>query len=58
MNDFDAYSASQIELAIHSAMRAHDMPAVVSLLHVLAVKDPHRARLLLDIIELASEVAS
>ena len=41
--DVRQYTAGQIETAIAEAVRAHDFPAVVSLLRMLAVADPHRA---------------
>lgn len=41
-----------LETAIWAAMRAHDMPAVVGLLKLLAVRDPRRAQSVLDVIEL------
>ena len=37
------YTTGQIEAAIAEAIRAHDFPAVVSLLKMLALRDPHRA---------------
>lgn len=48
------YTAAQVETGVISALRAHDMESAVSLLHLLAVKDPKRAQMWLDAIELAS----
>jgi hypothetical protein len=52
----DAANAGDLELAIHSAFRAHDMPAVVGLLKLLAVRDPRRAQIVLDLITLGLEI--
>ena len=45
------YTSEQYLDAIGVALRAHDMPAVVALLHGLAVVDPASARLILDTVE-------
>ena len=45
------YSAAQIMAAMSAALREGDMPAVVSLLHMLAVVDPASAALIRDAIE-------
>lgn len=50
-------SAGDLELAIHEAMRAHDMPAAVALLRLLAVQDPRRAALLLNILQVGLELS-
>jgi hypothetical protein len=42
----DLPSAPDLELGIHAALRAEDMPAVVGLLPLLTVQDPKRAELL------------
>ncbi len=39
----DEYTATQIEDGIAEAVKARDFPAVVSLLKMLAIRDPHRA---------------
>ncbi len=44
---------ADIELGIHAALKAHDMRAVVDFLRLLATKDPHRAQLLLDVVDVA-----
>lgn len=46
-------SASDIELGVHAALEARDMPAVVGLLRLLTAKDPHRAQAVLDIVNIA-----
>lgn len=49
-------SAGDCELIVHNALRAGDMPAVVAALRLLAVKDPHRAEMLLDIVNVAIDL--
>lgn len=44
----DEYTADQIEQGIASAIKAHDFPAVVSLLKMLAVRDPRRAEVVYE----------
>ena len=51
-----AASAGDLELAIHKALKARDMPAVVGLLKLLAVRDPSRAQVVLDLITLGLEI--
>ena len=46
------YTPAQIMAGISSAMGENDMPAVVSLLKMLAAKDPDSAQAILDMIEL------
>jgi len=43
MADVRQYAPGEIEAGIADAIRARDFPAVVSLLKMLAVRDPHRA---------------
>jgi hypothetical protein len=50
------YTADQITEAIALAVRAHDMPAVVSLLKRLAVTDPVQAQAVYDTLKLGLEV--
>jgi hypothetical protein len=50
MSDF---TTDEVLAAIHAALKARDMPAVVGLLHVLAVKDPAAAEAILAVIDLA-----
>lgn len=45
------YTSEQYLDAIGAALRANDMPAVVALLHGLAIVDPKAARLILDTVE-------
>lgn len=45
------YTPAQIMTAISAALNEGDMPAVVSLLRLLAVKDPTSAQMILDAIE-------
>lgn len=53
MADIDPkdWTAAQIMAAMSLALRKSDMPAVSALLHMLALKDPASARLLMDAIE-------
>jgi hypothetical protein len=44
-------SAADVEEIFHAALRTHDMQGVAYALRLLAVKDPHRAQELLDLIE-------
>ncbi|WP_344754331.1 hypothetical protein [Gryllotalpicola koreensis] len=46
------FTDAQVIAAIDAALRARDMPAVVSLLHVLALQAPTQAQLLADAISL------
>lgn len=50
-------SAADLELGIHAALRAGDMPAVVALMRLLAVQDPRRAELLLGVIQVGLDIA-
>lgn len=45
-------TVAEIEQAISDAMCAGEIPVVVSLLHLLAVKAPERAQLFLDGVEM------
>jgi hypothetical protein len=47
------FSDAQVLGAISAALRAHDIEAVIGLLHVLAVQSPSEAQRILDIIEIA-----
>jgi hypothetical protein len=49
------YTSDQIIAAIGTALDAHDMPAVVSLLSMLAVVNPGAAQALLLAIEVAKD---
>lgn len=42
------YTAEQIMTAISAAMTAHDMPAVASLVGMLAIVSPHDAQLIVE----------
>ena len=44
----DQYTPAQIEEGIANALKARDFPAVVSLLKMLALRDPHRAQVVYD----------
>jgi hypothetical protein len=48
MADVRQYTATQIEEGIAEALKARDFPAVVSLLKMLAVRDPHRAKVVYE----------
>lgn len=50
----DDYSTAQVYGAISAALQANDMPAVVDLLHLLAVKDPKGARAIVAMVEALS----
>ena len=59
------YTPAQIEEGIAEALKARDFPAVVSLLKMLALRDPHRAKVVyesmttvLDIMSAATEGAA
>ena len=59
------YTPAQIEEGIAAALRARDFPAVVSLLKMLACRDPYRAQVVyesmtavLDIMSAATEGAA
>lgn len=52
-----ALSPGDCELIVHGALRAGDMEAVVAAMHLLATKDPHRAQQLLDVVQVALDVA-
>ena len=56
------YTPTQIEEGIAEAVKARDFPAVISLLKMLALRDPHRAEVVyesmttvLDIMSAAAE---
>lgn len=49
-------NAGDLELAIHLALQAHDMPAVVGLLKLMAAVDVRRAARLYDLLQLALAV--
>lgn len=51
MSGLTHYSGEQLEGALHRAMAAHDMDAVVGLLRAMAVVDPYRAQRLKDAID-------
>ena len=42
------YTPAQIEEGIANALKARDFPAVVSLLKMLALRDPHRAKVVYE----------
>ena len=48
------WTAAQIMAAMSLAIRAGDMPSVSALLHMLALKDPASAQLLMDTIKLGT----
>lgn len=48
------WTADQTLAFIRLVMREGDMKAVVAAMHILAVKDPHSAQLLLDAVEIGS----
>jgi hypothetical protein len=47
------YTIEQIESAITLALRERNFPVAISLVHMLAVRAPDRARLILDTIDVA-----
>jgi hypothetical protein len=49
-------SPAHILRAMHLAMQDGNMPAVVELLHMLAVRDPDAAQAILDLIEARADV--
>jgi protein involved in polysaccharide export with SLBB domain len=51
------FTPEQIEQGISSALKAGDMPSVVSLLHLLAVEAPKRAETVLAAIEIAGGIS-
>lgn len=44
-------TADDLTMSIYMALRARKMDAVAALMPLLAVKDPDRAQLILDVIE-------
>lgn len=52
-----ALSPGDCELIVHGALRAGDMESVVAALRLLVTKDPHRAQVLLDVVQVALDVA-
>lgn len=48
----DEFTVEQIEEAIASALRDQNMPGAAGLIHLLAVKAPDRAQIVLDAIAL------
>jgi hypothetical protein len=46
--DFPEWTADQITEAIALAIRAHDFKAAVSLIRLLAVRDPRRAEVVFE----------
>lgn len=50
------YTVAQIEAAIPQAIQEHDFTAVISLMNMLAVRDPQRARALLNGIHAALNI--
>ena len=48
MADVRQYTATQIEEGIANALKARDFPAVVSLLKMLAFRDPYRAQIVYE----------
>lgn len=46
-------NAGDLEFAIHRALEAHDMPAVVGLLRLLVAVDVRRAAAVYDLLQLA-----
>lgn len=51
-------TADELTKGIAAAIQAHDFEAVLAMLHVLAVVDPHAAQDVLDTIELGTRLAS
>jgi hypothetical protein len=51
------YTADQIADAIPHAIRSHDFTAAISLINILAVRDPQRARAMLNAIHAALDLA-
>ncbi len=52
------YTDDQIETAIMSALQKHDNEAVVGLLMLLALQNPHRAEIIRDTILLGLALAA
>lgn len=50
------YTPAQIMAAISAALRADDMPAVIALTHLLAIKDAASAQTILDSIEVFADL--
>jgi hypothetical protein len=48
MADVQQYTATQIEEGIAEALKARDFPAVISLLKMLAFRDPRRAKVVYE----------
>lgn len=53
----DLPTADQLEEVFHAALRAGDAKDVDAALRLMAVQDPHRAELLLDMLQLALQLA-
>lgn len=49
-----SYTANEILTAINLALKDRDMPAVVALVHRLALVDPDAAQAILDMVEVAN----
>lgn len=52
MSGIENVTAAQAYAALSAALRAGDMKAAVDLLHVVAVKDPRGAQLIVDTVRL------
>ena len=52
------YTPAQIEEGIANALKARDFPAVVSLLKMLALRDPYRAQVVYDSMTWALDMMS
>lgn len=57
MTDWSALTAGHCEDIFHAALKAGDARGVEAALMLLAVRDPHRAQVLLDITRFALDVA-
>jgi hypothetical protein len=53
----DKWTVEQIETCVAKAVVDRDMPALDALLHLLVVKDPHRAATMYDTLRLGLNVA-
>ena len=58
MGDVRQYTADQIEAGIAEAVKARDFPAVVSLLRMLACRDPHRAGVMYEAVTAVLDIMS
>ena len=58
MTDWSNFTAEETLKAIYLALKAQDMPAVASLMRLIAVKDPASAELMLAVIDAAASKPS